>query len=116
MPSIANLEQHILQNLRQLTPEKQQEVLNFTESLRQTSEHQNLKSKLSLKEIAAMPLSQRHEIISQYISNTAEDFMTDLELTEFSVLDVEGWEEEHDYLQITLNQAITTNLLPSYSI
>jgi hypothetical protein len=31
MQSIANLEQSILENLRQLPPEKQQEVLDFAE-------------------------------------------------------------------------------------
>ncbi len=35
MQSIANLEQAILENLRQLPPEKQQEVLDFAEFLRQ---------------------------------------------------------------------------------
>jgi Protein of unknown function (DUF2281) len=35
MQSIANLEQSILENLRQLPPEKQQEVLDFSEFLRQ---------------------------------------------------------------------------------
>jgi Protein of unknown function (DUF2281) len=35
MQSVANLEQSILENLRQLPPEKQQEVLDFAEFLRQ---------------------------------------------------------------------------------
>ncbi len=35
MQSLANLEQAILENLRQLPPEKQQEVLDFAEFLRQ---------------------------------------------------------------------------------
>jgi Protein of unknown function (DUF2281) len=34
MQSVANLEQSILENLRQLPPEKQQEVLDFAEFLR----------------------------------------------------------------------------------
>jgi hypothetical protein len=37
MQSIANLEQAILENLRQLPPEKQQEVLDFAQFLRQKS-------------------------------------------------------------------------------
>jgi Protein of unknown function (DUF2281) len=35
MQTIASLEQSILENLRQLPPEKQQEVLDFSEFLRQ---------------------------------------------------------------------------------
>lgn len=35
MQSIVNIEQSVLDNLRQLPPEKQQEVLNFAEFLRQ---------------------------------------------------------------------------------
>ncbi|NJR63682.1 MAG: DUF2281 domain-containing protein [Cyanobacteria bacterium CRU_2_1] len=35
MQSLANLEQTLLENLRQLPPEKQQEVLDFAEFLRQ---------------------------------------------------------------------------------
>lgn len=35
MQSIVNIEQSILENLRQLPPEKQQEVLDFAEFLRQ---------------------------------------------------------------------------------
>lgn len=35
MPTLADLEQIILENLRQLPPEKQQEVLDFAEFLRQ---------------------------------------------------------------------------------
>ncbi|MGG6294969.1 DUF2281 domain-containing protein [Leptolyngbya sp. AN02str] len=35
MQSIANLEQAILENLRQLPPDKQQEVLDFAEFLRE---------------------------------------------------------------------------------
>jgi hypothetical protein len=34
MQNAVNLEQAVLENLRQLTPEKQQEVLKFTEFLR----------------------------------------------------------------------------------
>lgn len=35
MQSLANLEQALLENLRQLPPEKQQEVLDFAKFLRQ---------------------------------------------------------------------------------
>ena len=94
MLGTGSLEQHILQNLRQLTPEKQQEVLDFTEFLYQKSVSKSITVKLSLREIAAMPLAKRHQLIAQYIPGTAHDFLTDSELTEFSVLDVEGWEND----------------------
>jgi hypothetical protein len=38
MQSTANLEQVILETLRQLSPDKQQQVLDFTEFLRQKAE------------------------------------------------------------------------------
>jgi hypothetical protein len=81
-------EQIILKNLRQLSPEKQQEVVNFTEHLRQKF----FVPKLSLKQIAAMPLAERHRYLAQFISQTADDFITEPDLTEFSVLDTEDWE------------------------
>ncbi len=96
MPSIANLERDILENLRQLPPEKQQEVLNFTEFLRQKTVSKTPAIKLSLREIAAMPIDQRHQVLIQYIPETAQDFLTDPELTEFAVLDFDGWEHEND--------------------
>jgi len=60
--------------------------------------HQGLKKKklLSLQEIAKLPVAERHNIISPYIAATPEDFLTDSELTEFSVLDGEDWEIEHE--------------------
>jgi hypothetical protein len=41
--------------------------------------------------IAAMPLSERHKILASSIAATAQDFLTDPELTEFAALD-EDWE------------------------
>jgi Protein of unknown function (DUF2281) len=96
MPNTINIEQDILQNLRQLTPEKQQEVLNFTEFLRQKTASINSVSKLSLKEIAAMSVSQRQQVLTQYIPDLTQDFLTNPELTEFSVLDLEGLENDDD--------------------
>ena len=43
-----------------------------------------------------MPLTQRHQHLAQFIPQTATDFLTNPELTEFSVLDTEDWELEHD--------------------
>jgi len=96
MQNTANIEQIILKNLRQLPPEKQQEVLDFTEFLRQKLAPQVSSSKPSLRQIAAMSLAERHQHLAQFIPKTAEDFLTNEELTEFSVLDTEDWELEHD--------------------
>ncbi|MBW4642999.1 MAG: DUF2281 domain-containing protein [Goleter apudmare HA4340-LM2] len=96
MQNTANIEQIILENLRQLPLEKQQEVLDFTEFLRQKLVSKIIKSQLSLREIAAMPLAERHQYLAQFIPQTADDFLTNPELTEFSVLDTEDWELEHD--------------------
>ncbi len=96
MQNTTNIEQIILTNLRQLPPEKQQEVLDFTEFLRQKLVIKVTTSKPSLREIAAMPLTERHQHLAQFIPQTAEDFLTNPELTEFSVLDTEDWELEHD--------------------
>jgi Protein of unknown function (DUF2281) len=92
MQSIANLEDSILANLRQLPPAKQQEVLDFTEFLRQKTAAVFNAPKPTLREIAAMPLSERHKILASSIAATAQDFSTDLELTEFAALDIEDWE------------------------
>ena len=97
MQNTANIEQIILNNLRQLPPEKQQEVLDFTEVLQQKLTTTKTKTSLpSLKEITAMPLTQRHQHLAQFIPQIATDFLTHPELTEFSVLDTEDWELEHD--------------------
>jgi hypothetical protein len=91
MKSIVNLEDNILVNLRQLPPEKQQEVLDFTEFLRQKTVSVSSAHKPTLREIATMPLSERHKILASSIAATAQDFLTDPELTEFATLD-ENWE------------------------
>jgi hypothetical protein len=95
MQSAAQLEQTILENLRQLPPDKQQEVLDFTEFLRQKAALKQPDSQLSLQQIAAMPVAERHQVLAQAIADTANDFLTDPELTEFAVLDTEDWELEH---------------------
>jgi hypothetical protein len=93
MQSTTNIEQSILQNLRSLPMAKQQEVLKFTERLRETLPKA---VKLSLRELAAMPLAQRNQYIAPFILKTADDFLNDPELTEFSILDTEDWELEDD--------------------
>jgi hypothetical protein len=94
--SSANLEEIILENLRQLPPDKQQEVLDFTEFLRQRTAPKLPAAKPSLRQIAAMPLQERHQALAQSVTEMANDFLTDPELTEFAVLDAEDWETEHD--------------------
>jgi len=86
MQSTTNIEQSILQNLRSLPIAKQQEVLKFTERLRETLP---VAVKLSLRELAAMPLAQRNQYIVPFIQKIADDFLNDPELTEFSILDTE---------------------------
>jgi len=93
MQSTASLEQALLDHLRQLPPEKQQEVLDFAEFLRQKIfSPPTLSTKPSLQELASMPLSQRHRVLAPFIADTAEDFKTDPALSEFSALDGEDWE------------------------
>lgn len=92
MQSIVNLEDSILVNLRQLPLAKQQEVLDFTELLRQKTVSVFSAHKPTLREISAMPLSERHKILASSIAATAHDFSTDPELTEFAALDFEDWE------------------------
>ena len=95
MQSTTNIEQSILQNLRSLPIAKQQEVLKFTERLRETL---SVGVKLSLRELAARPLAQRNQYIAPFIQKTADDFINDPELTEFSILDTEDWELEDDHI------------------
>jgi Leucine-rich repeat (LRR) protein len=113
MSETINFEQAVLENLRQLPREKQQELLDFAQFLVQKAEQKkqlpsessesNTSSttaptlKLSLREIANLPIAERHKILAPYMAATAEDFLTYPELTEFSVLDGEDWETEYDY-------------------
>lgn len=97
MQRVADLEQAVLEKLRQLPPEKQQEVLEFIELLRQQLASSVTASKLSLQQIATMPLEERHKILAQFIPEMEHDFLTDPELTEFSALDAEDLEfDQHD--------------------
>ncbi len=43
----------------------------------------DIQSKLSLQEIAALPIEERHKLLVPLIAATAEDFFNDPELTEF---------------------------------
>ncbi|WP_295620007.1 DUF2281 domain-containing protein [Chamaesiphon sp. GL140_3_metabinner_50] len=91
MQTTIEYEQIILSKLRQLSPTQQQEVLNFTEFLRQKSTSE-IASALSLQQLAQLPIAERHQYLKASIAATANDFLTDPELTEFSILDSEDWE------------------------
>ena len=107
MAETINFEQAVLENLRQLPTEKQQELLDFAQFLVQKAEPKNqLPSdssesnslsttqpalKLSLREIARLPIAERHKILAPYMAAKAEDFLTYPELTDFSVLDGEDY-------------------------
>ena len=96
MQTKIDYEQIILNNLRQLSPTQQQEVLNFTEFLRQKSFLTKTASALSLQQLAKLPIAERHQYLKAFIPATANDFSIDPELTEFSVLDREDWEIDYD--------------------
>ena len=96
MQTSIDYEQIVLNNLRQLSPTQQQEVVNFTEFLRQKFTQATTGSVLCLQQLANLPVKERHQHLKATIASTANDFLTDPELTEFSVLDGEDWEIEHD--------------------
>ncbi len=96
MQTTIDYEKIIINNLRQLSVTQQQEVLNFTEFLRQKFAVPHPESSLSLQQLAKLPVKERHQYLKAFIPATANDFSTDPALTEFSVLDVEDWEIAND--------------------
>ncbi len=96
MQKTIDYERVILNHLRQLSPTQQQEVLNFTEFLCQKSASVSTELSLSLQQLAKLPIKERHQYLESAIAKTADDFLTDPELTEFSVLDTEDWEIGYD--------------------
>ncbi|MBC6430077.1 DUF2281 domain-containing protein [Nostoc sp. HG1] len=110
MSETLNIEQAVLDNLRILSNDKQQEVLDFVEFLVQKTENRKQldsedssissnpqeQKRLSLQEIVRLPVAERHKILAPFIAATAEDFLNDPELTEFAILDGEDWETEND--------------------
>lgn len=102
METTIDMERSLLEKWRLLPREKQQEVLNFVESIEQNWQGSKdsdadgameSQTRLSMQEIARLTVAERHKILAPYIAATAEDFLNDPELTEFSVLDGEDWEE-----------------------
>ncbi|MEH1792862.1 hypothetical protein [Nostoc sp.] len=51
---------------------------------------------LSFQQIASLSLAEGHKILEPFIAAIAEYFLNDPELTEFSVLDCEDWENENE--------------------
>jgi hypothetical protein len=91
----AELEKSVLEKLRSLTPDQQQAVLKFVDSL-SAEPTASSKTKLSLRQIAVLPIAERHKIIAPMIADIAADFQADPELTEFAVLDGEDWDDAWD--------------------
>ncbi len=94
MTETANLEETLLATVRSLSPVQQQAVLSFARSLQPAASQTLTPLNLSLQQLAKLPLSERYRFLSAYIPATAQDFVTDAELTEFSVLDFEDWEDD----------------------
>ena len=88
--------------LGEISPEKAAEIAGLTRSeftnalSRYKVSPVELQTKLSLRQIAALPIEERHELLAQSIAATAEDFLKDPALTEFSVLDGEDWDTGND--------------------
>ncbi|GEM_PF-417317 len=113
MKPTINIEQKLLQNLRLLPPDKQQEVLDFVQFLVQRSQQVNLLQnapfdasissteptlpKRSFRDFLTRIL-EAHKILEQSLELTTQQDLTAAQLTEFFVLDGE------DYL---INPAIT---------
>ena len=54
-----------------------------------------LQTKVSLRQIAALPIKEQNKLLAQSIAATAEDFLNDPDLT-FSVLDAQDWDTGND--------------------
>lgn len=93
MTNTVNLEQTLLETVRSLPPSQQEAVLNFARSLSSHAQQPPPPLTLSLQEIAKLPVRDRNQLLAPYIAAMAEDFQNDPELTEFSVLDTEDWED-----------------------
>ena len=90
MAKILDLELTLLQTLRSLPTDQQEAVLSFARSLQPSIPPLIY----SLQELAKLPTADRNAILAPYIPLMAEDFRTDPALTEFSILDLEDWEDE----------------------
>lgn len=71
-------------------------VQNKNEEITKTSIEAEPQTKLSLQQIALLPLKERHKLLAASIGLTAEYFLNDPELTEFCILDGEDWDAGND--------------------
>ena len=95
MQSSVSIEQEIFDAVRALPADRQQEVLDFVEFLHQKIASNRFEGRLSLQEIACLPILERHKILEKYIPTMAKDFASDPTLTEFSDLDMDDWNADH---------------------
>jgi hypothetical protein len=82
------VQQAIVDSIQALSLAQQQAVLSFAKSL-----PKGTGTAPSLRELAKLPVAERNQILAAYVPMMAEDFATMPELTEFSMLDDEDWEE-----------------------
>ncbi len=94
MAETIDLEELLLKTVRSLPQTQQEAVLNFARSLQTSASETLAPLDRSLQELAKLPLSERANLLSAYLPATAQDFLTNAELTEFSVLDSEDWEDD----------------------
>jgi hypothetical protein len=87
--------ERIHQLVNSLPAEQVNEILDFAESVyRKQTSSRTPAPRPSLRQIAALPLEQRHQLLASSIAATADDFKTDPELVEFSLLDTADWIED----------------------
>lgn len=98
MAETVDLEELLLKTVRSLPQAQQEAVLNFARSALAEISARSLQSPTSetlapfdrsLQELAKLPLTDRAKLLSAYLPATAQDFLSDAELTEFSALDAE---------------------------
>jgi hypothetical protein len=83
----------LLETLEMLSLDQQELILDFARSLQATDAPSAQPSipRLSLSQIAKLPINDRNTILAPYILDTARDFLNDPELTEFADLDLDNW-------------------------
>jgi hypothetical protein len=95
MPEASQIQHAVITKLRQLPLIQQQVVLDFVDALQPEPQTASTAA-LSLRQLAALPLAERHQWLQPQISAIAEDFRSDPALIEFATLDGEDWEIAND--------------------
>lgn len=93
MAETVNLELTLLETVQSLPPSQQEAVLSFARSLSSHTQQPPSPLTLSLQQIAKLPVRNRNQLLAPYVAAMAEDFQANPELTEFSGLDTEDWED-----------------------